>query len=160
MLFSSLPNGSLAKLWIPLSPFFWLQYVLRLFKGRRVCLRAPNMFCLFIGICLSIVGAILKYYWRVLNTEQAECQAFSPVVGIGTPPTSHPQARACPPWFRGEGHTRWRERGWESPNSDEGTYTVVLFIYMYFLVLNHKCDCEETSNKYYFFNITAEERTM
>jgi hypothetical protein len=30
----------------------------------------------------------------------------------------------------GEGHTRWRERGWESPNSDEGTYTVVLFIYV------------------------------
>ncbi len=40
--------------------------------------------------------------------------------------------RVCPPpllWFRGEGHTRWRERGWESPNSDEGTYTVVLYIY-------------------------------
>ncbi len=24
----------------------------------------------------------------------------------------------------GEGHTRWRERGWENPNSDERTYTV------------------------------------
>jgi hypothetical protein len=23
-----------------------------------------------------------------------------------------------PLWFREEGHTRWRERGWESPNSD------------------------------------------
>ncbi len=31
-----------------------------------------------------------------------------------------PPARFC-----GEGHTRWREIGWESPNSDEGTYTVV-----------------------------------
>jgi hypothetical protein len=39
---------------------------------------------------------------------------FSSVVGIGTPPP--------PP--------RWRERGWGSPISDEGTYTVVLFIYM------------------------------
>jgi hypothetical protein len=38
-----------------------------------------------------------------------------------------------PPRFWGEGHTRWRERGWESPISDEGTYTVVLFIYRYFL---------------------------
>ncbi len=38
---------------------------------------------------------------------------------------------APPPRFWGEGHTRWRERGWESPNSDEGTYTVVLFIYIY-----------------------------
>jgi hypothetical protein len=29
----------------------------------------------------------------------------------------------------------WREKGWdswESANSDEGTYTVVLFIYIYF----------------------------
>ena len=25
-----------------------------------------------------------------------------------------------PPCFWGEGNTRWRERGWESPNSDEG----------------------------------------
>jgi hypothetical protein len=41
--------------------------------------------------------------------------------------------------FRGKcaclGNTRWRERGWESPNSDEGKYTVVLFIYIYLLLL-------------------------
>jgi hypothetical protein len=41
--------------------------------------------------------------------------------------------RVCPPLLRGEGHTRWRERGWESPNSYEGTYTVVLYIYKYFV---------------------------
>ncbi len=29
--------------------------------------------------------------------------------------------------------TKRRVRGWESPNSDEGTYTVVLFIYTYFV---------------------------
>jgi hypothetical protein len=39
-----------------------------------------------------------------------------------------------PLWFGEEGHTRWRKKGWESPNSDEGTYTVVLYIYMYFVV--------------------------
>ncbi len=48
------------------------------------------------------------------------------------------------PRLWGEGHTRWEERGWESPNSDkgtltvvlfdEGTYTVVLFIYTYFVI--------------------------
>ncbi len=38
---------------------------------------------------------------------------------------------APPLWHRGEGHIHRWERGWESPNSDEGTYTVVL--YMYFL---------------------------
>ncbi len=32
-----------------------------------------------------------------------------------------------------EGHTRWLERGWESPNSDEGTYNVVLIKYTYFV---------------------------
>jgi hypothetical protein len=40
----------------------------------------------------------------------------------------------CPPSrFWGEGHTRWRERGWESPNSDEGAYTVIIFIYTHFV---------------------------
>jgi hypothetical protein len=60
--------------------------------------------------------------------------SFSPVVGIGTTPTPHPQVSVpLPLWFRGEGRTRWRERGWESPNSDVGTYTVVLFIHIYVL---------------------------
>jgi hypothetical protein len=61
--------------------------------------------------------------------------SFFPVVGIGNLPTPHPQASVPPPlWFRGEGHTRWREREWESLNSDEGTYTVILCIYIYFVV--------------------------
>ncbi len=47
--------------------------------------------------------------------------SFSPVVGIGTPPTPHPL------WFRGKRHTRWRARGWESPNSDEGTYCTLWY---------------------------------
>jgi hypothetical protein len=59
--------------------------------------------------------------------------SFSSVVGVRTP---QPLARRreCPPiWFRGEGHTCWRERGWESPNSDEETYIVVLCKYMCFV---------------------------
>ena len=63
--------------------------------------------------------------------------SLSPVVEIGTPPTPHPQASVPPPpssWGRG---TLAGESGWESPNSDEGTYTVVLFtlytVYMYFV---------------------------
>jgi hypothetical protein len=58
----------------------------------------------------------LSLWRRGESTEKAGCQAFSPDVGIGTPPTTQPL-------------TRWQERGWESPNSDEGTYTVVLCIY-------------------------------
>ncbi len=38
-------------------------------------------------------------------------------------------------WLRGEGHTRLRERGWESPNSDKGTYIHCGTLgYMYFVV--------------------------
>ncbi len=58
--------------------------------------------------------------------------SFSPVVGIGTPPTPHPQA-SVPPFLDSVGRgTLAGESGWESPNSEEGTYTVVLYI-MYFV---------------------------
>jgi hypothetical protein len=56
------------------------------------------------GVTLLDRYTLLHGVGRVLS--------FSPVVGIGTPPTPHPLAP--PLWFRGEGHTRWRERGWES----------------------------------------------
>ncbi len=55
---------------------------------------------------------------------------------------------ASPLWFWGEGHTRWLERGWESPNSHEGTYTVVLYIYMNSVgtlkELYNVCDCSQS----------------
>ncbi len=35
----------------------------------------------------------------------------------------------CPHLWSGGGHIRWRGREWESPNPNEGTYTVVLYIY-------------------------------
>jgi hypothetical protein len=38
-----------------------------------------------------------------------------------------------PPFGLGGGHTRLRLKGWGSPNSNEGTYTVVLYIYKYFV---------------------------
>ncbi len=40
----------------------------------------------------------------------------------------------------GGGHTRLRERGWWSPNSDEGTYIVVLYLYMYFVIISFKIE--------------------
>jgi hypothetical protein len=49
-----------------------------------------------------------------------------------------PSPAVCPlPPVLGGGHTHWRERGWESPNSEEGIGTVVLFIYMYFEMGHH-----------------------
>jgi hypothetical protein len=60
-------------------------------------------------------------------------------------PQPRTRRRVCPHplWFRGEGHIRWRERGWESRNSDEGTYTVVLcmHMYMYFVELKYSSTC-------------------
>ncbi len=45
-----------------------------------------------------------SYLWTVPVTEQAECEAFFPVVGVGIP---HPltRRRVCtpPPWLRGGG---------------------------------------------------------
>jgi hypothetical protein len=57
---------------------------------------------------------------RVLFLQSSELGLPQPLTCRHTVPP--------PPRFWGEGHTRWRERGWGSPNSDEGTYTVVLFI--------------------------------
>jgi len=55
--------------------------------------------------------------------------SFSQVLGIGTPPTPHPQT-SVPPSGAGERGTRARETGGGgSPNSDEWKYTVVLFLY-------------------------------
>ncbi len=63
---------------------------------------------------------------RVLSVSQ--------VVGIGTPPPLQPPASVLPhPLVQGGGHTRLRLKGWGSPNSNEGTYTVVLYIYKYFV---------------------------
>ncbi len=65
---------------------------------------------------------------------------LSSELGLPQPLT---RRRGCPPpptRFWGEGHTRWRERCWESPNSDEGTYTVVLFTYKCFVPNTHQND--------------------
>ncbi len=60
--------------------------------------------------------------------------SFSPVVGIGTPPTPHPQASVPPlPFVPGGGARSLAREGWESPSSDEGKNIVVLFTYMYFV---------------------------
>jgi hypothetical protein len=47
---------------------------------------------------------------------------------------------APPPFGPGGGHTRLRLKGWGSPNSNEGTYTVVLYIYKYFVSLPSHSD--------------------
>ncbi len=73
--------------------------------------------------------------WQGSNHRVGRVLSVSPVVGIGTPPPLQPQASVPPqPLVRGGGHTRMRLKGWGSPNSNEGTDIVVLYIYKYFVV--------------------------
>ncbi len=72
------------------------------------------------------------YFIKPYRVKRLSDKIFLP--GIRTPPTPHASVRPTL-WFRGEGHTRWREeRGWQSPNSNEGTSCPlwsVLFICMF-----------------------------
>ncbi len=79
------------------------------------------------GLCFSLhilrrehrVGRVLSFFCSRRNWDS---------------PNPYPQASVLPPPVSGgRGSLAVREREWESPNSDEGTYTVVLFIYTYFV---------------------------
>ncbi len=65
------------------------------------------------------LNADQRVYHKVRTYK--EYHSVCPSSELGLLPTPHPQASVPPPpCFWGEGNTRWRERGWESPNSDEG----------------------------------------
>ncbi len=71
--------------------------------------------------CL-LLCTVIRFVWfsHKVRTYK-EYHSVCPSLELGLPPTPHPQASVPPPpCFWGEGNTRWRERGWESPNSDEG----------------------------------------
>ncbi len=84
--------------------------------------------------------SIIASQYGISHRVETECKAFSPIVGIGTPPPPHPQASVLFGSGKGDGHTGLRERGWGSSNSNEGTYTVVLHLYLYLVVfsLHHR----------------------
>jgi hypothetical protein len=46
---------------------------------------------------------------------------------------------APPPFGPGGGNTRLQQKGWGSHNSEEVTYTVVLYVYKYFVVCLQQC---------------------
>ncbi len=70
---------------------------------------------------LMCLWAIYTVYSQHKVRTYKEYHSLCPSSELGLPPTPHPQASVPPPpCFWGEGNTRWRERGWESPNSDEG----------------------------------------
>ncbi len=78
------------------------------------------------------VGVSLLQLQRLMAQSRLSAKLFSSRLNWDSPNPSPENAPSL--WFRGKGPTRWRERGWESPNSDEGTSTVVFCKYMYFLV--------------------------
>jgi hypothetical protein len=65
-------------------------------------------------------------------TEYTECQALYPVVRIGSFQFPHPQASVAPPPL---GKTNSLAGGGGTPNSDEGTDIVVLYVQYNPLVL-------------------------
>jgi hypothetical protein len=83
---------------------------------------------------------VLWTFLQVIYSRQsAKPFLKSSELGLPQPLT---RRRVCPPppGSGGEGHTRWRESGWESSNYNVGTYTVVLFINTYFVIcsLHHE----------------------
>jgi hypothetical protein len=63
-----------------------------------------------------------------LSRQSAKLFLQSSEMGLPQPLT---RRRVCPPFSSGGRGTLAGERGgWESPNFDEGTYTVVLYLYV------------------------------
>jgi hypothetical protein len=96
---------------------------------------------------LTSKGLIRFWNWIMIqndcSTEYTECQAFCPVVRMG----SHPLTRKLvlsPLWIDLRGKHSLAGEGVGGPNSDERTDTLVLYIYY-----NHSTDyshdpiCEE-----------------
>jgi hypothetical protein len=85
--------------------------------------------CPFIMYHMNVVCVDLDALSHKVRTYK-EYHSVRPSSELGLPPTPHPQASLPPPpCFWGEGNTRWRERGWESSNSDEG-HTLLYSLYV------------------------------
>jgi hypothetical protein len=79
--------------------------------------------------CVSLPFLHRIIYFNIVNHRVGRVLSVSPVVGIGTPPPPLAAGECAPPPFGPGG------KGWGSPNSNEGTCTVVLYIYKYFVLL-------------------------
>ncbi len=67
------------------------------------------------------------------SKQSAKLFLQSSELGLPQPLTPWRVCPCTPPPVMGGGAHSLAREGWESPNSDEGTYTVVLFIYKYFV---------------------------
>ncbi len=79
--------------------------------------------------CTCCTARSIYNTWLVVVTEKTECYAFSPVVGMRTPPPPHPQVSCPPPVWRGGGGVPIPTRGhslWYS------IYKIFLFLVLRF----------------------------
>ncbi len=90
----------------------------------------------FCTVCFFSVCTGMYIYIACL-TKYEECQAFCLFVWIGPP---HPQASVAPPLSpRGETHSLEGDRG---PNSNQGTDTLVLYVYYNPSTACQHCFCQ------------------
>jgi hypothetical protein len=94
-------------------------------------------FCLFLSINVYLSLIYESAIGQPKPQSRQSAMLFLQSSELGLPQPLNPWGVCPSPRFGGEGHTRWRERGWESPNSDEGTHTVILFIFTYFVAQTH-----------------------
>ncbi len=75
---------------------------------------------------------LFSFYSTTEAREYTECQAFYTVVWIGSPPRQLQERVAPPPLDpRGETHSL-RDEGVRGTNSDDGSYTLVLQVVVYY----------------------------
>ncbi len=112
-------------------PSFWAHCHAKQGTARPPPIKASLLFLRIPKIKIIYLAARVKSFFSFNSTTEAreysECQAFYPVVRIGSPTPS--TARECdspPRWILGGRHTHIRMRGWGRTNSDDGAYTLVL----------------------------------
>ncbi len=85
-----------------------------------------------ITIHCAVHTVLPKWAYRAQSRQSAK--RFSSRWNWASPTPLAAVEYAPPPFGPGGGHTRLRLKGWGSPNSNEGTYTVVLYICKYFVI--------------------------
>ncbi len=94
-----------------------------------------RMYCMYIVqsvyICVLLFAYICRVGYHMHPQSRQSAKLFLKSSELG--PNPSPAGECSPsPQNRGGGggHTRWRERGWESPNFDEEIHCGTLYIYV------------------------------
>jgi hypothetical protein len=134
-------------MWIVL----WFAYLV----NSTGCWRSGTLQILTSGF--GAVSFFSVHWWQLNATSQmllfdhrvGRLLSFFSSRNWDSPNPSPPGVCASPPFVLGGGavgHTRWRGRSWECPNSDDGTYCGTLYIYV-LCVLDHQLRLMGTENK-------------